>query len=758
MHPRLIVRFRWPILIGFVIATALVGLQLRNVAVETDLQELIPDTMPSRADTERIEEIFGASDMLFLVLETDNVLQEQTLRRVKKLSKELSRVDGVEDVLSLFETKRIVGRDGAMIVEPAVDTIPETPHERERLRDELRENELAAGIVVSRDFRMTSIILTLDTDASEDRVYTETMALVDEYPGEETVHLGGQPAFRAQLRKDVIADLGLLIPVALLVMLAVLFAFFRQIRGIVLPFTVVTLSMVFGLGLLPLFGWELTLLASLLPVMIVAIANNYGIHIVARYQELSRAPGNHTGSGLAVEVFSQLSRPVLVTGLTTIVGILGLLMHVMIPAKQIGIAAAVAIGFSLLLSLLLIPAALSLLKVPANDAAADKTANGVLHRALALLARGVTGNPKTVLGGVLVVAALGCAGAFLIEVDASQERLFAPDHPITRSARLIDGNFGGSRNISVLVEGDIKDPRLLERLQGYQRRLERMPGVGQTNSIADVIRVMSKALNDPDEPGYDRIPPTRNAVAQYVELYSMSGDPEDFERMVDFNYEKAHLVVRIDDGATPVVKRIVGRVREIMRGDRSLRMIGGFALIMAELGEAMFRGQIASLAFAVVAIALLMMMLFRSPAAGLIATVPLAVSVILAFGIMGFGGIKLDVATAMITSIVIGTGVDYTIHFLWRYREELRTGKPHAEAVTHTLTTTGRSIAFNALSVVAGFSALLLSSLPPLRVFALLFDISILTCMVGALVTVPAVCLVVKPRFLEPKGCANHES
>ncbi|MBN1306393.1 MAG: RND family transporter [Chitinispirillaceae bacterium] len=749
--PATVIKYRWPILVAFVATAVVAALQLRRVTIEADIQKLLPESIPSRVDTRKIEEIFGGTDMLFFVFETGDVLAEPTLRRLKRIDKKLERIDGVNSILSLFSAKNITGRDGAMIVEPVVNEIPRTGETRERLRELIRGNELAYGLVVSRDFRLAAFMLTLAPDADEDDVYSKAKAIIAGIPGNERVFAGGQPAFRSTLHSDIIRDIGVLVPAALIVMLGVLFAFFRQLRGVILPFGAVVLSMMFGTGLLPFFGWKMTLITVILPIMVVAIANNYGIHLVAKYQELNDLPGDHTRKGLAAEVLRQLWSPVLITGLTTVAGILGLLTHVMLPARQIGIAAAIAICFALALSLLAIPAALSMMRIPRRGIADDTRRNGFVGRILQLTGDFITARPKTVLIASAVLTAAGIVGTFLLKTDANQENLFAPAHPISQTTRIVNRYFGGTQNISMLVHGDIKDPSLLSRMSGYQRELEHLEGVGGSTSIADVIRIMSKAINDSGEAGWDRIPPTRDAVAQYVELYSMSGEPDDFERMVDFNYENAQCIVRINNGSTPVVKKIVGRIRSIMATDSSIVRIGGFAVILAELGDAIFSGQISSLLFAIGAIIFLMMLLFRSISAGILSAVPLAISVILGFGFMGLSGIHLDIATAMITSIVIGAGVDYTIHFLWRYRNERRGDRSYRDAVCRTLTTTGRGILFNALSVAAGFAALFLSSMPPLRFFALLFILSILTCMAGALVVVPCLCLVFKPKFLEPK-------
>jgi predicted RND superfamily exporter protein len=261
---------------------------------------------------------------------------------------------------------------------------------------------------------------------------------------------------------------------------------------------------------------------------------------------------------------------------------------------------------------------------------------------------------------------------------------------------------------------------------------------------------MSRALNDPDEQWYDRIPDTRNAVAQYFELYAMSGDSEDFEKLVDFPYEHAIVTARLNTTSTAKLQSLVHRIEEMVNSDPDVLFVGGFGVVLSDIAQIIVNGQLLSLSMATAVVAILLMILFRSVVAGLIAAIPLVLSMAILFGLMGFFGIELNVATAMLSSIMIGVGVDYTIHFLWRYREERKSGLSPVAGMRRTLTTTGRGIIFNAFSVIIGFMALLISSFLPVRFFGFLVVVSILACLVGALVLVPSLCLVVRPRFLEP--------
>ncbi len=747
----LVITYRWPILAGLLLVTLVMGIQLRNIKIDSDPQNLIPSTMTSRIDTKHIEDIFGSNDGLLILVETKDVLSERTLQRVKAISQECHGIKGVKNVMSLFDTKKIIGENGAMIVSPAVDKIPASDAAREALRQDLLGNELARDIVVSKDFRMTAVLLTLTGNADQAHVYNKAVEIIKKCPGEEKVLIGGQPAFSTVIAHDVSKDMVILISVALIVMLIILYSFFRQRRGVVLPFAVVIASTIFGMALLPIIGWKVTVISVILPLMVVAYSNNYGLYLIAKYKELCNAAENRTGTEIAREVLKVLYKPILFTGLITIVGILGLLSHVLVPAKQIGIAAALAIGFSLIVTLLGIPAALSLMKRPPRSEKKNEFSWKFLDNMLHAMSRTIIRRPKAILGITLVITIIALCCAFRVKVDTNQDNIFAKNHPISQCVSLIDKYLGGSRNISLLVEGDIKDPKVLKRIEMYEDSLKKLPGVARVTSMADVIRIMSKAILDKGDPNYDRIPESRDAVAQYLELYSMSGNPDDFERLVDFNFEKAQVMVGINDGSTQIVNNITNTVKDFAKHDASITAIGGQAVIFNQLATTIINGQIHSILFALVSILILVILLFRSFRAGLVASIPLVFSLVLGFGVMGATGITLNIATAILSSIIMGTGVDFTIQFLWKFRSARQSGMDHGEAVVNTLTTTGRAIAFNAICVVSGLGILIFSSMPLLKHLAILFGVLTMACMAATLIVAPAICIIWKPKFLDPK-------
>ena len=749
-----IVRFRWLIIFVFIAITVVFAIQIPRAEVEADMKAMLPAHMKSKINTDRIDEIFGGTDMLMVIVKADDVLNPETLRRVKGMSNQMERIRGVDKVLSLFELKSIKGEEGTMIVDPAVKRIPHSEGQMEELRKELRENDMVYRSVISENFTLTSIVALFKNDVSDNYIVNEIHKLIDENPGPEEIVIGGLPYVRYQVAGSIQRDLRRLLPLGISIMLIFLFICFKQFRGVILPFLVVIMAILFSLGLIPVLGWRIHVITILLPVILIAIANDYGIHLIAKYQEINVVENSYSKRDLAKKIYISLSKPVFLTGLTTMAGMLCLLGHVIVPARQISVLAAIAIMFALAASLFFIPAVSSLLPKakPVIHSNQQKQKKPALERLLIFFGHVVSTQPKAIIAGFVAFALIASVGIFFVVVDTDPNHYYPKDHPIVHTAELINDNLGGAQNISLVYEGDIKDPRIMKKIDRMEKDLAKFPEVGNTVSIARVIRQMSRALNDKDEIWYDRIPDTRNAVAQYLELYSMSGDPEDFEKLVDFPYHNAMITARLNTSSTQRLDRVINQVKEMTKNDEDVKLIGGFGTILSEIAHKMVNGQFLSLGMAIFVVGILLMILFRSFFAGLISAIPLALSVTILFGLMGLFRIELNIATAMLSSIMIGVGVDYTLHFLWRYRLERQNGLISQEAVKKTLITTGRGIVFNALSVIFGFVALLFSSFLPVRFFGFLVVVSIFTCLIGALVLIPALCLVFKPKFLEPRN------
>jgi hydrophobe/amphiphile efflux-3 (HAE3) family protein len=742
-----VVRWAWPIIICFVLGAAAFALPLRKLQIDPEIKSQLPADMPARRDVRTIEERFGGSELVLLVIQAPDVLEPSTLRRIRKLADAVAKVPAVERVMSPFSVTSLHGTaDGTLAVTPAIAEIPESAAERATLRERLRENPLALGNVLAADFQAAAIIGSLSTEANDGDTVTALRAAIASVPGPERVLLGGMPAVRQQVSDDIRSDIRRFMPAGVLLMLGFLWFTLRQARGVLIPFGVQLLAILVSMGLIPLLGWKLQMVTVTLPVMLLAIGNDHTVHLIARYQEENRPERSASAAALSQRVLAELGFPILTAGITTVAGFLCLLTHVVVPAAQLGVLASVGLGFVMLASVSFAPALLAKLPRPKPLSREVEQARW-LDRLLLLNARVVTRHKKAVISASLVVGLLASAGLPWLEVDTNPINYYPASAPIAETARAVNASFGGSTEISVMLEGDVLDPQVLRKIDALEAELRALPQVGFTLSIARMLRGMNQALS-----GSDALPVDRQAAGQLLLLYSLGGDATDLERLVDFDYRRALVTARVTSLSTSDIAAVVARVRAFAATDLGgLHVtVGGFGAVFAELVDAIVQGQVGSLVLSFVVVFLLNALGFWSLAAGAWSMIPLAVAVPALFGLMGTLGIELNVVTAMLSSIMIGVGVDYTVHFLWRFREERHAGHGPDQAAYQALATVGRGIVFNGLAVVVGFSILGLSNFLPVRFFGFLVVVSISACLLAAMLLMPALVVWLDPRFARP--------
>jgi predicted RND superfamily exporter protein len=747
-----VIRYRWQIIIATAALVILSMFPLLNIKINSDMEQYLPETIPSRQNNLKIQEAFGDDEMILIMFETEDVLNEQTLERVRDMSDYFSDMSEFTKVYSLFQAKDIRGEDGSMIVSSVVSEIPQNDAEREILRNDIINNDLAYKLVVSDDFRNTMIMISFNKSFHEDTLMTILNAALEEFPGEEQIYLNGRPYFSYETKDKVARDFLLLLPVGLLLMLLFLRFSFREVRAVLLPFAVVIFSIVICMAMYPVLGWDLSIIGVLIPIMIIAIANNYGVYFVARYQDLNAENPNYSVNEIVQKSVSYLTTPVILCGLTTIAGIMGLVAHLLNPARQMGIVTSIAIAFALMASLLFIPAVeASLKKGKIHKGLADDK-KGLLSRMLLRTGQLIVNYPKRVITCFIIFFVVCVSGMIFIHVAPDNNKILPDDHPFNTAVTIADQHFGGSKMMNVMFEGDVIEPDLLKRMDFYEQELLKTPNVGSVTSLVSMIKKISMALNDSDEEGYNQIPDSREAVAQYLELYSMSGDPDDFEKFINFDYTQTLMTVQFQAKDLKEINDVLDKITELTKEDGITPVIGGFSLIEKELSDSIVSGQINSLLVAFITILLLLGFIFKSAKAGLAGCLPLFFAVFCTFGLMGWIGIELNIATALLSSISIGLGVDFTIHIFWRIKWELaHSNNDYKLAVINSLQTIGRGILINAFSVMLGFAVLFLSSFSLLQSFGFLIIISLFLCLVSALAFIPALCYLTKPKFLEKK-------
>ena len=766
------------VIVLLLIPTVFFGSFLPRLEKDTDVTNMLPRRNPVVQLADRIEEEFGVRDSLLIGVVEDGkqgIYNPDTLRFLFRLTKGLEALPGIEpgSVKGIFTIDTILGTPDGFEAKPLLEEIPETEGEILAFRRRVGRNAMIQGEIVSRDGTGTLILADPESGADLGDLYDRVRTLIgsEEKNPKRDVFIAGTPVITGVIGTYVDQDMRRMIPFVAVVIVAMLALLLRSIRGVVLPLLVIGFSVIWTMGAMAILGIPIYPMTTIVPILIMALGCADGIHVTNRYYE---AVGEEEADRrrIILKTMAEMWRPVVMTSLTTTVGFLSLLTSDMEPIRYLGIFSAFGILVAMLFSLTFLPASLALLKVPEPGRRLRGRAVG-RHRRVFSGIPGILGAAGEavyayryfVVSVNLVLILVSLALLPFLRVDSDPMRYFEGGSDIPEANRIINAKFNGTGVLNVVLDGGepdaFKSPALLVRLSRMQRMLEKVEDVGGTISLADYLKLMNRAMHG-DRASWDVVPETREEVAQYLLLYSFSGEAGDLERVVDDAFQKADLIVRLRTLSSTRIGRVVRTIedlsREIFGGQGVTTRVGGRAMVTYITQDILVKGQLSSIELSIFGVFLITVLMFRSFLAGLLSILPITVATIWNFGFMSLARVPLEPTSAVTACIGIGVGIDYAIHFISKYRYLAANVTPAAfpdriqEHVYRHLTrltmmTAGKAILFNALVVICGFLVLLLSRFPPTRTMGILVSLNMFACFVGAVTLLPAAVNTFRPRF-----------
>jgi predicted RND superfamily exporter protein len=755
-------------ILATLLLTVFFALQLKKVRLETDMSVYLPDDHPAIIYEELIGEIFNYQESLVIAIFNDGpdgIFNPQTLAKIKRMSEALAASRHViayrdEDVKSISTMDNIVGTEQGIDVVPLMEEVPTTAAELEQLKRNIYGNEMFVGWLVSDDGTAATIMAKVD-DAHETQIlaYREARQLIArEQGGGDRIYLAGNPALEATFVDYITANTKRMLPIIITVIIAMLYILFGSVRGVVLPLLVVLASAVWCMGFMGMLGIPAYDLTTLTPVILIAMGSANGIHILNRYYEEARKNSSCDRSEVVVETMLTIWPPIVMTSLTTAIGFGSLLTSRLVPIQCFGAFTGVGIMCALLFSLTFIPAGLMLVGLPRAARANGRGFIGLIREridaGLGAAGRGVYRYRLAICVFSALLAVIAALGFTRIRANDSWIEMFPHKSDIYISNELICDRLSGVPSLNIVVEGDepdaIKSPTLLRKLSRLQDVAEELEPVGATISIADYVKRMNKVMNaDSDE--FNTIPATREAIAQYLLLYSISGDPDDFDEVVDYDYRQANMIVTLKDDFTAVVKQVADRLErqidESFADEPVTVNLTGFSYVTAVVIDLAVGGMLSSIIISIFVIYIMTAIMFRSPTGGVYTAIPITMALLLNFGLMGAVGITIGFANSVTFAVAMGIGVDYAIHLVFKFQREVAKHENLGEVTSMTLKTSGKAILFNAAAVTAGFLVLLASSFTGHRIMGRLLSLSMVTSFLGSVTLLPATLCVFKPRF-----------
>ena len=734
-----------------------------NSKMETDLDKYMPATHPAFVFSDEAEEMFGIKDGIIVAVENQNgVFNSETLDTLKQLTKRLQNMEQInkDDVTSLYTADNIIGSDDGMDVKRFYKRVPKSEETINSLRENVINNEMIYGRMISNNEKVAIIIAEIEDDVFSQEFYYEILDLAKEFQTEDIkVHVAGRPIVEGEMALLGPADMKKMVPIVILVIALVLFIILRSIKSTLLTMGVVFFSTIWAFGLMALVKIPIYAVSTMIPVMLIAIGVAYSVHLYSHLQLFLKKHPETTKKEAVVDMIQNMWKPVLITAVTTAVGFISLLTSQVYPIKYFGLFTAFGVSTAMILSLMFIPAGIMAFGLPKVKKTRKENGNEE-KGALFHFAAKVLKHKKLTIYITIGIVILSILGMQKIWINSSFLDKFEKDSDIVMTDKFINQNFGGTTMLNLVLdagetEGAFKQPEVLKLVNTMQSKVVTdLEVVGNSFSLTDFVNRMNKVMNADDEK-YNTIPDNNEMIAQYLLLYEMSGDPENLNSVVDYDYAKLNVTFQLKSDNSKAINSAI-EIMETFEDDfKKLGIEMKFAgsgykgLVFTDL---ILEGQIMSLILSLLIVIILLALMFKSFKAGLLGSVPIVITALISFGTMGFLNIPLNTTTALLSSIAIGIGIDYAVHFIEQYRTNAKkTNGDMVLAAQKTMSHAGRAIIFNAIVVIAGFLVLLFSVFPPNRELGALVSLNMFTSFVGT-VTILLVLLSITKLYNKKKG------
>ena len=733
----------WVIVAVTIIISAVFFMQMKqNSRMETDLDKYMPQDHPAFVYSDQAEEWFGINDGIIVAIENPKgIFNSATLDTLKQLTRRLQKMDEIvkADVTSLYTADNIIGTEDGMDVKAFYKRVPKSEEKLKELKRNVENNEMIFGRLVSLDETVTVIIAEVRDDVFTQEFYEEILSLAASYETKDIkIHVAGRPIVEGTMALLGPADMTKMVPIVLLVITLVLFITLRSVKSTLLTMAVVFFSVVWAFGLMASVNIPIYAVSTMIPVMLIAIGVADGIHLYSHLQLFLRKNLDASKKEATIDMLQHMWKPVVMTSVTTAVGFISLLTSQVYPIKYFGIFTAFGVVMAGVFSLVLIPAGIMIFGLPKVKKTVKNESNKEFNPAYSFAAKVLKRKSVSIFATTAIII-LSIVGMQKIWINSSFLDKFEKDSDIVLTDKFINKHFGGTTTLNLILDSEsekdvFKNPDVLKLVEKMQNKVENdLQVAGNSFTLTDYVKRMNKVMNA-DMEEFNTIPDNRDMIAQYLLLYEMSGDPENLNKVVDYDYAKLNVTFQLKSDNSKAINSAIAKIDPYKDDFEKHGITMNFAgsgykgLVFTDL---ILEGQIMSLILSLIIVIVLLSLMFKNYKIGLIGAVPITITALISFGIMGFLNIPLNTTTALLSSIAIGIGIDYAVHFIEQYRINASKSDDKLLVAQKTMAHSGRAISFNAIVVIAGFMVLLFSVFPPNRELGALVSLNIFTSFVG---------------------------
>ncbi len=592
----------------------------------------------------------------------------------------------------------------------------------------------------------------------------EIREVISKYGENAKIHLGGIPMIADDMmtfiKKDIIVfGFGVFVFI-----IFTLWMIFKNVKWVMIPLIGCTSSVIIMIGLLGYLGWKVTVISSNFIALMLILNMAMNIHMTVRYLQIRKDFSNFTKNDSIIETTRKMFLPILYTVLTTICAFLSLIFSGIKPIIDFGWMMTLGLIVSIAVTFFLLPSLLSFLKDDGLNINEIKRS-----RITGFLSKVSQGNSFIIFGLTVFIVAISVKGITKLEVENSFINYFDRDTEIYKGMKTIDDKLGGTTPLDVIVkfsdknnemkkeedefseweedEGDDNKSKYwftrdkIDRILKVHDYLDSLPEIGKVLSFGSIIRV-AEDLNGKKLQSleiavlYSKIPPEikKEIITPYISVEN----------------NEARISVRIKDSLkdlrrNDLILKINNEIISELGISKEEFKLTGVLILFNNLLQSLFKSQILTLGIVMLGISLMFFVLFRNVLISLIGVVPNFIAAFFILGIIGLNKIPLDMMTITIAAITIGIAVDNSIHYIYRFKEELKILKDYNLTVEKCHSTVGVAILNTSITIVFGFSILVLSNFIPTIYFGVFTGIAMLLAMISVLTLLPKLILIFKP-------------
>ncbi len=763
------------------------GYYSKDFKLDASSETLLIEGDPDLEYLKEITNRYGSKDFLILTYTpNDGMVSDTSINNLLSLKYKIQSLNWVHSVITLLDIPLLNSSDA-----PLQDrlenfkTLKDDEIDRDRGFNEILSSPVFRNFVISEDGKTSGIIVYIKESEELKNISSiskkeienlkdlikkrnhqnilEIRDVIKSYNDIGKIHLGGIPMIADDMMTFIKSDIIVFGVGVLLFIIATLWFVFRKLIWIIVPISSCFFSVIIMTGLLGLLGWKVTVISSNFIALMLILTMAMNIHMSTRFLQIKENYPDKKIFELLALTTNKMFWPILYTAVTTIIAFLSLIFSGIKPIIDFGWMMTLGLITSFIITFTLLPALINF--VPVENISMEKYDESKITSFFAKISQN---NHKSIFTITIVVIILSLIGISRLEVENSFINYFSKKTEIYKGMKLIDEKLGGTTPLEVILKFPDKEKKTneedefedwgdeesqdddkywftkdkIERISSVHNYLDSLPQVGKVLSFSSIIDVATILNNNKPlgtlEMGvlYSKIP--RSIKTEIIDPYISIKDNE------------ARINLRIIDSQENLRRNdLIKKINYDLKNELGLKesdfKLAGVLILFNNLLQSLFKSQILTLGLVMIGIFGMFVILFKNIKLSLIGVVPNFIAAFFILGVIGLLGIPLDMMTITIAAITIGIAVDNSIHYIYRFKEEFNNTKDYNKTLNLCHSTVGKAILNTSITIVFGFSILVLSKFIPTIYFGIFTGLAMLLAMISVLTLLPSLILIIKP-------------